>query len=780
MILAVIACLSLSSLSFELLITRFFSIAQWGHLSFVAVGVAVFGCAAGGTLHNLIRERRTPSLFPVLSLPGSVSTVAAFLAVKALPLDYLRFPVETAQALYLLLTWLLLSLPFVVCGLASVAAYSSRPGQSGAISCASLLGSAAGALAPALLLPLVEEGGCVAVSALVPLFPVLAFSASRAPKLSALALSVFLGAFFLWQHDGVLSVEPSPYKTLPLLRQAPGTKVTSREPGLRGRLEEAESPIIRFAPGLSLSYADELPRQRGLIVDGDSMTALYDLSGPGAVRFARWTHAFAPYILWQETGGRRPDCLVLQQDGGLALACALASGPRRVVLVVEDPRIARREAEWYFGQPLSMIAENPRSYIARHGARYSTIAIDDWGPSIPGMASLQTDSLLTVNAIAACWRRLEDNGVLAISRRLVLPPSDSLRLFSAVLGALAREGAEDPASHIAVVRSWDSCTILASRAPLRGGALERLLSFAGSRSFDLDYYPGVTPSETNRFSRYDRPVFADAYVAIARDPGFPARQSLDVAAQDDDRPFPSHFVRWLRMGDFLRATGGRLYTVLLTGEVIAGAVLLEVAALAAALLLMLFLLRGPRTSGGRRGNPRLLLLVGMGGIGFMGTEMFVINSLSPLFPSPSVALSIALGGLLFFSALGGLVSERLTARALGPVLVSTAIASAVFCLVIPAAFSWVLPLSFPARVAAAVGLMALPGFLIGMPFPAAMRILPTGSRQRAEAWAVNGCASVFVSAASALIAPAAGIRMLLVTAAVAYVFAAGAALRIDR
>lgn len=234
------------------------------------------------------------------------------------------------------------------------------------------------------------------------------------------------------------------------------------------------------------------------------------------------------------------------------------------------------------------------------------------------------------------------------------------------------------------------------------------------------------------------------------------------------------------MGDFIRATGGRLYTALLTGEVIAGAVLLEVAALAAALLLPLFLLRGPRIGGGRRGNPRLLLLVGMGGIGFMGTEMFVINSLSPLFPSPSIALSISLGGLLFFSALGALVSERLTARALGPVLVSTAIASAMFCLLIPAAFSWVLPLSFPSRAAAAVGLMALPGFLIGVPFPAAMRLLPSGPRQRAEAWAVNGCASVLVSAASALIAPAAGIRMLLVIAAVSYAFAASAALRIDR
>lgn len=776
MILAAVASLSLSSLAYELLITRFFSVTQWSHLSFLAIGVAMFGYAAGGAAYGLRAGggKRDPSPVLTAALAAcSLTTIGSFLAVKALPLDYLRFPVDPVQAVYLLLSWIFLSLPFFACGAATVAAYSARPDLSGAIAGASLLGSAAGALVPAALLPRLEEGGCVVVCAVVPLAAGIIGARHLAPRfLSALCIAL-LAAFFVWQRGGVLAVEPSPYKTLPLLRQAPGTVVTSRTPGLRGRLEVVESPSIRFAPGLSLAWQEELPRQTGLITDGDALSVLYDFSHQGSQRFAAWTHTFAPFI-----AAGSGDCLILQQDGGIAAACAFASLSRGVVLVVEDPRVARRTAARYRAQALRVIAENPRAYLARADRRFSTILMEDWGPSIPGMASLQSDSLLTTDSFRACWTLLDRDGALAVSRRIVLPPSDSLRLFSEILRALSDAGAADPASHLAVIRSWDSCTIVATREPLRGAALQRLLAFAESRAFDLDYYPGVDPSRTNRFSRYERPLFAEAYLDITRDPGYARRQALDMAPQTDDRPFPSHFVKWTRVRDFSRATGGRAYTLLLTGEIIAGTVLGEVVILGAALLAIMFL--PGRRRRGKRHTAGLFFLVGMSGIGFMAMEMYAINAASLLFPSPGVSLSISLGGILLFSALGGAASEAVSRRSLCPILLMASLASAAFCLALPAAVSAVVRAPVVGRVAAALGLLAFPGFLIGVPFPAAMRLLASDSRQRAEAWAVNGCASVIMSAASALVAPAVGLRALLAAAAAAYAVAAAAAAAFQR
>jgi len=793
MIAVSVGCLSLASLGYELLVTRFFSIAHWSHLSFLAVGVAMFGYAAGGTLHCFLADRlsrpvsgQPAPLFGALSCAASLAILASFGAAKSLPLDYLRFPIEPAQALYLLLTWIILSLPFLAAGLATSAAYAAQPARSGVIAGASLLGSALGALAPSLLLPVAQEGGAAAALALVPLVPLLAPAFGRKARLAGLGLCVCAAAILPWR-PAFLAVAPSPYKTLPMLLQAPGAAVVHRSSQLRGRLEEVRSPSLRYAPGLSLSYGGDLPRQAALVQDSDSLAVLYDPASPAASEFARWTHSFAPWLLAATSAAASRgalDGLVLQQDGGLAAACALQASARSITLVTEDPRVCRRAALWYRGTPISTVSESPRSFLARPGPRYSVVIIEDWGPSIPGMTSLQVDALLTVDSFRACWKRLQPRGVLAVSRRLVLPPSDSLRIFSELLLAMRKEEVEKPQDHLAVIRSWDSCTLLASRAPLGEEARALLRDFAESRSFDLDYLPGLGREETNRFSRYEHPLFADAYSRIVLGTGDAGEGILDTAPQGDDRPFPSRFVKWARAGEFFRATGGRLHTLLLTGEIVAGVALLQVLVISSLLLAVTFLVRrraaaGQRPGESRHSGPSLYLLVGFLGIGFMGTEMSAINALTVLFSSPGIALAVTLGGLLFFSALGGLASERISARALGPAILVAAAGLAVLWLLLPQALSGLLPLRLPARVAAAAGLLGPPGFLIGIPFPAVMRILPGGagraegtrlaaSTRRARAWAVNGCASVVVSIGSALVAPWLGIRSLLLLAAAAY------------
>ncbi|MGA2642083.1 MAG: hypothetical protein ABSG21_14410, partial [Spirochaetia bacterium] len=62
----------------------------------------------------------------------------------------------------------------------------------------------------------------------------------------------------------------------------------------------------------------------------------------------------------------------------------------------------------------------------------------------------------------------------------------------------------------------------------------------------------------------------------------------------------------------------------------------------------------------------------------------------------------------------------------------------------------------------------IPSVLLGIPFPLAMRFEATTDRERAYAWAANGCASVIASPAAALMAMSLGLRFLLMTAAISY------------
>jgi hypothetical protein len=66
-------------------------------------------------------------------------------------------------------------------------------------------------------------------------------------------------------------------------------------------------------------------------------------------------------------------------------------------------------------------------------------------------------------------------------------------------------------------------------------------------------------------------------------------------------------------------------------------------------------------------------------------------------------------------------------------------------------------------------LMLIPGgFLLGIPFPLALRTLLQTPAQRAYAWSINGCASVVCAVLAAQIAISAGIPMILTVSLVAY------------
>ena len=767
---AAVASLSFSSLAFELLVTRCFSLAHGSALTFLAIGVAMFGFAVGGTVHALgagpvpraVRSEEA-RFFRRLCGGGSLATIGAFLAVKGLPLDYMKLPVQPAQGAYVLLSWLALALPFFFAGLASCAAYALHPDRSGTISFASLLGSALGALSPILLLPLLGEGGAVVAAAAVPLGSIIAFPggvAARAAAAVAAAVELTLAAV---AGAPLLAIEASPYKALPQLEQAPGTMVARGSPGIRGRIEQVESPALHFAPGLSLAFRGTLPSQEALFTDGDSITVFYRMDRPGSEEFARWTHTYALLI----AADRARQCLVIQADGGLALACALAGRRARVTLVIEDPRIAAQAARHYAGAGVVVAAESPRAYAARSGRRFDAVAVEAWGPTLHGMASLEVSSLLTRDALRSYWRLLSADGVLAISRRLVLPPSDALRVLATCVEALAREGVSEPLRHVVVVRSWDGCTLLVSRRGFDVPDAARLEDFAASRGFDVDRFPEVSTGDSARFNTYDAPAFSETYRQLIKDPGFVSAYPLDVQPQGDDRPFPSHFIRWTRIGEFARLTGQRAYTLFLSGEVTAGSTLLI--ALVTGLGLV-----GAALTQVRRNRDVLpgvggafILLSSAAGAGFMLAEMFVVDSVGAVLPSPSVALSVALAGLLVSSSLGGLLSERLAPGSLRLLLPGLAVALAVLAFALPGVVRQALLLP-GARIAACIAMAAAPGVLIGIPFPAVLRISGRTARLRACGWAANGCASAVASVSAALIAPAIGIRALLLLAAAAY------------
>ncbi len=787
MILTAVFLLSLSSLTFEVLLTRVFSISQWNHLSFMVISIALFGFAASGTFLSILDTRkkgwgkRLSSTGPVkiFIIIYTITTIASFIVLNRIPLDYFRLPLEPIQTLYLLIAYLILSLPFFFAGLIVSLAYSYFPEKTGFVYFASMAGSAFGAFIPVPFLPLFGEGRLIIVAALIPLIllpfgvpkpatgDLLRENVQRKKQIpflaSALGISVIAAILIFLKGGLIVEVKSSPYKSLSQILQFPGTRIIESVTSLRGRIDSIKSPYIRFAPGLSLKFKNELPSQWAAFKDGDDPFVLYNLSGHKDVKFSRYTLPYSGYLL----SPNPENVLLVQNGGGSGIICAISSNAGEITIVEQNPQIARIVRSHY---NLPVVNQNHRAFLAQSHKQFNIIHVENWGPSLPGTAALNQEHLFTIDAFTEYLNHLTKDGILIISRKLLLPPADSIRLWAGAYEALRSLKIESPEHHIVLLRSWDTFTLIVSAKPLHD--LSIIKEFARNLNFDLVYFPGITSEMANRFNIFDMPYhfleinrLAQAYRS-GNEKKFFQTCSLDVLPQTDSRPFPSRFLKWSRLKEIYKSTGSRPYSLLMSGEIVVAVVFFE-ALLIAVLLLVLPLFAIPK-KGKKPSISRIIYFLSVGA-GFMFVELFFIKEYILLFGDPVISFTVVLTGFLVFSGAGGYWSQRMKQQSLRYSL----IALITFLILVFISLDTFVHkiLGFPVffRYLLAFLLLMPTGLLVGLPFPLGMRYLLENPVQRAYAWAVNGCASVLTSILSAQIALSVGIPAIMACAASAYI-----------
>jgi hypothetical protein len=780
---------SLSTLAFEVLLTRVFSVGQWNHLSFMVISIALFGFAAGGIFLSIIEIRNkawlqslgTPNWISILLYLYTLSTLLSFLAINHMPLDYFRLPVEPIQIIYLLAAYLLLALPFFFAGMIISIAYAATPKKSGAVYFASMAGSAIGAALPFSLLPLAGEGPLIILSASFSLLPAAYtifnsfFKATNHPAnharrrflgIAGIIACILMIFFILGADEGrLIQVKPSPYKALSQVLQFPETRVVETTTTIRGRFDHVKTPYIRYAPGLSLKYTDTLPGQDAVFKDGDNQLALYDIqNNPDDTRFAKHLLSYAAYYL-----RRSPvRVLLIVSGGGSSIPCAVASGAGQVSIVVESPQVAGILNRQYHH---NIINQNFRAFLAQDNNDYDIIHIENWGTSIPGSGALRQEHFFTTEAFAEYLKHLRPEGIVTVSRKLLLPPSDSLRLWGAAYEAVKQTGIPTPAKHLAILRNFDTFTLIVSNSIID---FKRLAEFAEDRNFDPVFLPGVGREMANRYNIFDKPYHFEEINQLAemyrtgRQDDFFRHYLLDVAPQSDRRPFPGRFMKWFNIKMIFHTMGSRLYALFMSGEIVVSIVFIEALFIALILLILPILVS-------TRGSPKPKLIQKSYffavGAGFMLIEIYYIKRIIILVGDPVISLSLVIAGILFFAGLGGMWVHkkpphnfRLPLTILIPVLCIEVVG---FELLVPYMLEYSNALRFMFSL-----LFLLPaGFLMGMPFPIGMRFLLDAPVQRAYAWSVNGCASVLSAIVAAQLAISWGIPQIAAAGIFAYLMA---------
>jgi hypothetical protein len=789
---AAVFLVSAAALGYEILLVRVFAIAQWNHLAFMVISIALVGFAVSGTYYSLYSlvsahfpafARRVTAVeaYGRLALLLSLSMAVGLVFILKVPLDYFRLPFEPGQWVYLFGAYVIMALPFFFTGLIIVIAYVSRPETTGWIYAANMMGSAGGAMLPLALLFFMEEAQALVWVSLIPLLVILFPAGAKTsiapgdPPRAHQPRWVLKSVAGLWLLAVLVSlmaggpewlrVSPTPYKGLSQVLMLPQTRIVHTESGIRGRIDRVVGPHIRFAPGLSLKYQGDLPLQWAVYTDGDGRRVFYDGLDAKTARFARFSHLYAGYLLHPEP----QDVLVIQENGGFAVACAIASGAPWITVLDADPRIAVWVREHY---GVAVSSQPPNRFFTTTRNRFDLIHLENWGNSLPGTAALDQQHCLTRESITRYLSALSEEGVFMVSRMLHLPPSDMPRLWATVYESLLGIGVEQPQRHMVIIRNWDSFSLIVTPRHVPDTGV--IATFARKHNFDLVAGPDIELDLVNRYNVFQEAFhhreiqrLADAYTSGSQGRYF-RNYPLDVAPQTDDRPFPNRFFKWSRFKDIYGMSGSRTGFLALSGEIIVGAVL--VTAVGVSILLLLLPL-GVATGSQKRPGAGLVTYFLAVGAGFMFMELYFIKLYFQLWSSPAISLSVVLAGLLVSTGLGGIVSQKIDATRFPLVMTAVLIVLAVIYFAYGPLIKEIGRGGAEGRLPGALLLLLPPGLLMGIPFPLGMRHMSKRPLVRAYAWTANGCASVVAAVIAAQIALSVGISAMAACAVMFYIVA---------
>jgi spermidine synthase len=576
------------------------------------------------------------------------------------------------------------------------------------------------------------------------------------------------------------------------LLRVPDTRVVAERFSPLGMISvvESETVPLRHAPGLSLNSQIEPPEQLGLFINGDGLTAITRYSDDRAsLAHLDYLTSALPYHL--QVPGR---VLILGTGGGAGILQALYHDAGRIDAVEINPQVVKlvrsRFGEFSGGifdhARVNLQIAEARGFLQRATSRYDLIQfpiLDSLANAAGGVHGLSENYLYTVEALKQALKRLDDQGYIALTNGIKLPPRDSLKLFASAIEALKSLGADNIERRLALIRGWQTSTLLIKNDEISTADIKAIKDFCTRRSFDLVYYPDMPAHEANRYNQLEASYFYDATRALLgkqRDQ-FLQDYKFNLEPATDDRPFHSHFVKWSSLSELIglrhRGGGALLETGYLT------LVITLVLALLFSILLILLPLFFIRRETSRMlrysSSLKILSYFFSLGLGFLLMEIAFLQKFILLLHHPIYAASVVLASFLVAAGAGSAYAQRFAGQIRSKKVNATAVALIITLGLIylvlleslmQSAGSWQLGL----KILLSIALIAPLGFCMGMPFPMGLSALATSpSSLTAWAWGINGCASVISAILATLLAIHFGFNAVILLA-LAFYFAAAA------
>lgn len=776
---------SAATLTYEIGLSRLFSIAQGYHFAFMVISIALMGIGGGGALLMLNRPLffydDNPKSLAALAALFSMLSVFSFISANLILFDPVKAAWSRFEFLKIFLQYLLLSLPFVLTGMIMAAAIRVMSGKVFRIYLADMTGAGTGCVLILYILARSDGEDAVLAAAILSLGASVLFhrpgilgkKTTAFLQLSALLVLTVVTAM----KTDYLKVKMSPYRELSMALNYPSAIELERVPTPSGVIDVIDSPAVRAAPGISLSYMKPLPRQIGFTVNGGGLSTVTDRNGD--LSFLLYMPSSVAYYLKP-----RARVFVIDPGGGMELLAASEKGASAVAgseSLGAVHRIMKKELGAFSGglyYEFDIQWGLGRQVLRNLGEKFDIIQLpvtETFGSSSTGVRGLNEDFNLTVEAFVEYLEYLDEGGFIGLSLFLLPPPRQELKALSTLAAALEAAGISDASSSILAIRSWGVLTILGKKGVLSKKEIESAKEFCRKRNFDMVWYPRMPRSAANRYNRFETPLYFDTFNKLLsrteRD-RFLNEYLFNVYPSTDDAPFWGYTFKMSRMKETYESVGKK-WGILIEGGYMLPWVLLQ-AALASALLILTPLLLMKREKAPRGLLAPTILYFASIGMGFMFLEITLLHKLIPVLGEPVYSISVALFTVLISTGIGSYLSGRLNLaekHSAHIILLLPAMIFIYFFIFDPIA-GFVSGFSLTAKYILTFIIFFPLCVLMGIPFPSGMYLLGKETKGLIPwAWCINGTLSVISSVLCMIIALSYGFAATFTLAGILYVFA---------
>jgi len=735
--------LASATLSYQILITRFFSVMLYYHFAFAAISLAMLGLTRGAmeVYGNPVRyaPERVAAEFAHHASWFAITGAGAMIVFLCVPLvipgDYVLIALALATIGFVR--------PFTESGVCITLLLTRLPYGGGWLYAADLSGAALGCLGVIFVLLVIDPvSATLGIGALAAGagWTVVRGSGERSSlRLSgvvalslAAATIVHVGLdvsgkghlrVFWAKGDQQLGTLFERWNTYSRIRVAGDGESTAAGWGF------AHTPTMKI-------------EQKRLDIDADAATIITRHDGDiGKLSYLKDDVINAAYLVQPPA-----DVAVVGVGGGRDILSGLYFGARRIHGIEINPAIFEVLTDKFadFSGHLdrhpgvSLVNAEARSYINHSSDRYDLVQIsliDTWAATAAGGLTLTENRLYTVEAWGDFYRALKPGGLLSVSRWYEPDHhrGEFYRLVAIAASALQRNGvpAADLPNHVIALNVGNIVTVITRPDALTKaqwqGARERLQA----QGFKILMGPDIafdTVTSTLMSGKADAAYFASL--------------PQNISPSTDDNPF---FFYTARFSDLV---GKPVATLTYNNN---AAISMTLMLIVIALGAFAYYVIGPFVRLARRMplstlTPPVTYFCAIG-MGFMLIEISQMQRLMVFLGHPVYGLSVILFTILLF---GGIGSTTVGMQYPRPRAVVARIAALLTTLVLaglltPLIATWARSAATDMRILLSVLLLAPPAFCMGMMFPLGLGIWRRQSELLAFFWSANGITSMLAS-----------------------------------